>query len=110
MDKINLLLVDDDREILEALKTVVNLEVFQVFTATGVKEARELFGSRMFDVVVTDYQMGDGTGEEVRKLVRALQPQAKIALHSSTEEKFSPAFDWCYPKLDRRLLRYLRAA
>lgn len=64
-----LLVVDDDAVVLETLAAV--LEDYDLTLASSLKQATIAFEAKDFDLVVTDYQLGDGTGEELVKTLRA---------------------------------------
>jgi DNA-binding NtrC family response regulator len=65
-----LLVVDDDLVMLSTLQAILE-ERFDVRVATGVREARTALEAGAFDVLVTDYEMADGTGAELLKLTAA---------------------------------------
>lgn len=58
------LLVDDDAVVLETLAAVVE-EEFSIAVASSVMEALERFDEERFAVVITDFELSDGTGETV---------------------------------------------
>ena len=60
---INILLVDDEIEIVEILKTLVQSEFdCQIKTAFSGNEAIQLFDQTKFDLIISDYSMPDGNG------------------------------------------------
>jgi DNA-binding NtrC family response regulator len=62
------LLVDDERELLESLRTALEVE-FDIETAPSAMEAEMLMAARRYDVVVSDHLMAGSTGLEF--LIRA---------------------------------------
>lgn len=67
----SLLLVDDEPKILQALSRALRDEGHEVVTAGGGREALQLLGTRLFDVVIVDNLMPDKTGLEIiRELVQ----------------------------------------
>jgi len=56
------LLLDDDCLSLEFMKIYLEGEGFDVCTATTCAEAREVFGQRKPQVVVSDVELQDGSG------------------------------------------------
>lgn len=59
------LLVNDEPQILELLSTFFRLEGFKVAACNGVATALRHLQYLCVDLVVTDYDMEDGTGETV---------------------------------------------
>ena len=69
-----ILLVDDDATVLLTLKAVLELNEFEVQTATSAAEALEKLTSGVYDMVITDSRMEtDDAGFHV---VRAAQQQS----------------------------------
>lgn len=58
------LVVDDEDAIRQSAEALLEDE-FDVRTAAGVREALAIIDAEPIDVVVTDFHMGDGTGERV---------------------------------------------
>ncbi len=66
------LLVDDDRPVLLTLKAVLELNGFDVETATSAAEAREKLQASEYDAVITDIRIEtDEAGLDVLRLARA---------------------------------------
>lgn len=63
-----LLVVDDDLVMLSTLQAILE-EKFEVRIATGVRQGMTALEAGTFDVLVTDYEMQDGTGADLLKLV-----------------------------------------
>lgn len=59
-----LLLVDDDRDFLQLLSSMLQQD-FQVYEATGVKEALKTLNSVQVNAICSDFNMRDGTGLEL---------------------------------------------
>jgi CheY-like chemotaxis protein len=81
-----ILLVDDNRQGLIARKSLLQELGCSVSTATNGDEALELFSSKKFDVVVTDYKMPRMNGIELIKRIRAVHAGARIILLSGFVE------------------------
>jgi len=66
-----ILLVEDDIVDRQAFELMVRREnlYYRYKLATSLSQAREILESQDFDLVVTDYLLGDGTGFEVMKLL-----------------------------------------
>lgn len=67
-----ILLVDDEPEILEIIKSRINSWGYEVITAPNGKEAMELFGANKVDAVILDYLMPDIDGIGLLKKIRAI--------------------------------------
>lgn len=88
MNKYKVLLVDDHPILLEGSKNLINSsELYKVtFTATNVQSAMELIKSEDFDILITDYEMGDLTGSELIQMAKVAQPEIKtiiLSMHDS---------------------------
>ena len=69
--KRRVLVVDDDELILEILRTILDLEEFDVVTAPGGQAALDLVGREPPDVVVLDVMMPGTDGYEVCRAIKA---------------------------------------
>lgn len=75
------LLVDDDKPVLLTLKAVLELNAFQVDTASSATEAREKLQAREYDVVITDIRMEtEQAGLEVLRLAHAQRNRPATAI------------------------------
>lgn len=84
-----LLLVDDDRSVLESLEAVFNLHHFQTTVASTVSEAIQAIAKTQFDILVTDLNIGEpGDGFTVVSALRRVQPDAVALIITGF-----PAFD-----------------
>ena len=70
------LLVDDEPQVLEALKRALRREPFECLTATSGAAAQELLARCPVDVVISDEQMPGMSGSVLLSLVRKQFPQA----------------------------------
>lgn len=82
----HILLVDDNRNGLIVRKALLEEMGCRVQTAVDGQEAFELYGSRHFDLVVTDYRMPRMNGQELIVRIRGCNPQAAIILLSGFVE------------------------
>ena len=69
---LNVLVVEDDREIRAMIQSSLSVEGFEVQTAVSLSEARALLQHRAPDIVVLDLGLPDGDGAQ---LVRELRKQ-----------------------------------
>lgn len=65
-----ILLVEDEEHILEAVKTNLELEEFEVVTATDGARAMELFAGQRFNLVILDVMLPKASGFEVCEKIR----------------------------------------
>lgn len=69
-----LLLVDDEPDILAALKRILRREGYQILTATSAEEGMELLATHKIGVVISDQRMPNMTGSEFLAKVRVMYP------------------------------------
>lgn len=69
-----LLLVDDEPNVLSALRRVFRQENYEVVLCNHPLEALELLKKESFQVIISDYMMPDLNGGELLRQARALQP------------------------------------
>jgi CheY-like chemotaxis protein len=81
MDKKTVLLVDDEVDLLEAYKTILEHDGFAVLTATGSAEAMKIATSIPISVAVLDVMMETPTeGFELARAMRQNEQTKRIAL------------------------------
>jgi EAL domain-containing protein (putative c-di-GMP-specific phosphodiesterase class I)/ActR/RegA family two-component response regulator len=85
MDRITVLLADDDEMVLEALADVVRAdpELELIGTATSAEEAIRLAIERQPQVAVVDIRMPDGGGPRVVEELREAAPHIRVLAHSA---------------------------
>ena len=83
---IQVLLVEDDRQITENLTTFLHGEGFQVTAVSGQKSAVELLISRRFDLALVDISLADGNGFAVCAAAKAHTDTPVIFLTASGDE------------------------
>ncbi len=74
----DVLVVDDELGMRLAMEASFRRDGWRVRSASGKNEALAVFRSAPCPLVVTDMRMGDGTGLEVIRGVRALRPETAI--------------------------------
>jgi EAL domain-containing protein (putative c-di-GMP-specific phosphodiesterase class I)/ActR/RegA family two-component response regulator len=83
-----LLLVDDEPDILSALKRLFRREGYAIFTAASGTEGLELLASREIGVVISDARMPQMSGDEFLGKVREMHPATvRIMLSGYTDIK-----------------------
>lgn len=81
-----LLLVDDEANILSALKRLLRQDRYDIVTAGNGQEALEILSKRLVDVIVTDQRMPGMTGVEFLRLAKESCPDTvRIVLSGYTE-------------------------
>lgn len=80
MKKGNLLLVDDDRQILDGMASWLKEQGYTVVTAGSRKEAVQCIDNRPLDLVLCDVRLGDGDGFEVLAHCRKAKPDLTVIL------------------------------
>lgn len=73
-----ILLVDDDRIILDSLSEMLRLDGHHVDTATSVEQAMPLFDRRTYEIVVTDINMPGVGGFELLRAVKTRFPETAV--------------------------------
>ena len=81
-----LLLVEDDRAIVENLSAVLKGEGFQILSAPGQKAALKLLEQENFDLLLLDVSLKDGNGFSVCSAVKAVSDLPVIFLTASGDE------------------------
>lgn len=81
-----LLLVDDEANILSALKRLLRSSGYQILTATSGQEALQLLPQHPVDLVISDQRMPHMTGVDFLRQVKTLYPDTiRIVLSGYTE-------------------------
>jgi diguanylate cyclase (GGDEF)-like protein len=81
-----LLLVDDEENILAALKRLLRRDGYRILTANGGSQALELLAQNKVDVIVSDQRMPNMTGVEFLRRARTIHPDTvRIVLSGYTE-------------------------
>lgn len=78
----HILFVDDNPDICELVRVVLQNAGFHVSTADDTERALQLAASERFDVVLLDYWMPDMTGIEVCRQIRSFNQDTPILICS----------------------------
>jgi DNA-binding NtrC family response regulator len=76
----SILIVDDDKIILDSLCEFLRLEGYSVTGTSGVKNAAAELRKQPFSLVITDVNMPDGDGFELLNLIKKNYPQTVVIL------------------------------
>jgi len=74
-NRFTLLFVDDEENVLNALKRVFFEENYEIFTAASGKKAIEIMGKDTVHLVMTDYRMPEMVGSELLKRIKDGWPE-----------------------------------
>jgi len=118
MEEIKTLVIDDEKNILESVKMVLNYENYQVETSNNGMDGIALFKKNKYDIVLLDVKMPGFGGIEVLKNLKELNPFSEVIMisgHSGIEEAVEAAklgaFDFLEKPLSRdKLLLTVRNA
>ena len=75
-----ILIVDDDKNLLSVLKTILAEENHDISTSSDGQTAIDLFRKTKFDLVITDLMMPGTNGLEVLREVRKIDPDILVIL------------------------------
>ena len=67
----SILIVEDDEQLRRLYCRALGNAGYPLTLASGTKEALRLLAAGSFDLVITDYELGDGTGAELIETARA---------------------------------------
>lgn len=73
-----ILVVDDDRIIVDSLVEFLNLEGYEAEGTTGFAGAISGLERRPFDIVITDINMPDGSGFELLRVIKQRYPEIVV--------------------------------
>jgi len=82
-----LLIVDDEEQILNALRRCLRREGFGILTAQTPHEARKWLLEREVRVVLSDHKMPNSSGLEILAMARELRPRTARLLISGWPEQ-----------------------
>lgn len=85
-NKFKILVVEDDRNILSMIQTVLDTNGYQVLTAQRCQQGILMLSSHMPDLVVLDLGLPDMDGEEFIRITRRSSMIPIIVLSARTEE------------------------
>lgn len=70
----NLMIVDDDQEILNALSRLFRKEKLLIYQARNAKDGLGILDKHRIDLIISDYQMPEMNGIEFLKIVKENRP------------------------------------
>ena len=75
MSHFKILCVDDENNVLQALKRLFRGESFTVYTALSGPEALSIIEQNQISLIISDYRMPQMTGVELLKKVKEISPK-----------------------------------
>jgi len=73
-----ILLVDDEKDFLEALSQRISIRGIDVSSTTSAKKAIKKIEAESYDAIILDLQMPEMDGLEVLKTIKKLKPELQI--------------------------------
>src|SRR5437867_9447544 len=86
MSKVNILVVDDQDSIRHFVSKALEAEGYTVQTMASVREARAAVERDMPDLAVLDLKLPDGTGLELLREIKRVQPEVSVILMTAFGE------------------------
>ncbi len=80
--KLNILLIDDNRESLKSLQLALSLNGFKVSSFESPDKAIEAYDPEIFDAVLTDYHFPKMEGDEVVIALKQINPDVFVVVIS----------------------------
>lgn len=113
----NLLLVEDDRLLADAISKVLIQEKYPCDIAHNVSQAREFYDNNSYQLILMDWNLPDGSGIELIKEIRGFNDNVSVLMLSgreSVDERVQAldigADDYlCKPYSNSELLARIRA-
>jgi two-component system OmpR family response regulator len=88
----NLLLIEDDLAISEAMTHVLQTENYHVSSARSSKDAISRFNEKQIDVVLLDLSLGDEEGWQVFHKLKELRADLPIIVTSARTDELANSF------------------
>lgn len=92
MKKPTVLIVDDEKEILDLLKQVVELENFKVITSLKVEDALQSVEENRIDAIISDINFPGMTGIDLLETVKKNHDDIPVILITGYSNRYTPKF------------------
>ena len=79
-EKIRILIVDDEVNILKAFTRMLESEGYEVLSASSVEKAREILDAQSFDLVITDVRMPEEDGMSLLDFLSFFYPRVAVIM------------------------------
>jgi two-component system cell cycle response regulator CpdR len=86
-----ILVVDDEDSVCKAIKMMLEFDGHKVETAESAERALTAVKDDKFDLIITDYSMGDMKGDRMATEIRQLHPQQPIIMVTAFADDFLKA-------------------
>ena len=80
MNNISILLIDDEPNQVQALKTFLTKRGYTIYTAGNGKDGMDMVSQNHIDLVITDFRMPEMNGLEVLKEINELNPEIDVVV------------------------------
>ncbi|NOY30657.1 MAG: sigma-54-dependent Fis family transcriptional regulator [Planctomycetes bacterium] len=117
MNQGSLLLVDDDRQLLESMADWLRSQGLTVNTSTGYADALEQLRHKSYEMLLVDVRLQDGDGFDLLEQVRRNYPESHVVLmtgygdaDAAVEALRAGAADLTKPLIDDELLMCIERA
>lgn len=87
MDKIEIMLIDDEPDLLEIMGSVIRGWGYDLTIASGGREAIEIFKAKKPDIIVLDYLMPEMDGIATLKEIRRLDKNIPVVMFTAYPDK-----------------------
>jgi CheY-like chemotaxis protein len=113
MSKATLLIVDDEEELRENLRDLLEFSEYNVTAAASGEEALEKFAANAFDAVLLDIQLPGIDGLETLRRMKEIQPDIPAGMVSASSvrgvlakaEEYGAAFTILKPYSTKEMLK-----
>jgi DNA-binding response OmpR family regulator len=106
--KLLVLCIDDESQVLDALEEFLTTFGYSVLLAQDLETALQFFLKNEIAAVITDYEFGQVSGEDVIRSLRALKPSTPVLLFSGRDDlppSATSLVNACVHKTEMRRLR-----
>jgi two-component system, NtrC family, response regulator HydG len=80
------LVVDDDRAVLDAVARGLRAEGQDVVSSESFEEARRLLGEQRFDALIADVRLGPANGLQLAIIARQMDPAMRLIVFSGFDD------------------------
>jgi CheY-like chemotaxis protein len=84
--QLRILVVDDEDMVRDTLKMLLQFDRHLVEVASSASQALAVFQPGRFDLVITDYEMGDMKGDQLAAAIKALVPTQPVVMVTAYAE------------------------
>jgi len=100
--EVKILLVDDEQGVLDSLKTHLELDGYEVETASRAQDAIDMLTDawRPFHIVMTDINMPEMDGIELLEKIKEIRGETVVIMITAYTSLMKVANSWTYGALD----------